>query len=245
MLKVKGKAVLIAYLSLIVMVGYHICIVGSACETIRLTVKSDDWNRVLKGETVNVATEDGREFSIRLIPPYNYEFLLPGAVVYTFEYERRLNVDTTVLDYFIMNEFMVEPIGISIACGSRAIAYGSREPLQFYTEITIHMPSVVDRERLKEVIERVASGEYTLSADECDRWGMYMKEERRYPIINVQALQEFIRERMGIDPVGVTAGGVKIIVHMPQPIERAQLEEIVNEFLQQNDVEWINPVSKP
>ena len=238
MLKVKDKAVLVACLvSIIVMVDY-VCIVGSACETIRLTVKSDDWSKVLKGETVNVATEDGREFSIRLIPPYNYEFLLPGAVVYTFEYERRLNVDTTVLDYFIMNEFMVEPIGISI---TRAY----RELLQFYTEITIHMPSVIDRERLKEVIERVASGEYTLSADECDRWGMYMKEERRYSVINVQALQEFIRERMGIDPVGVTAGGVKIIVHMPQPIERAQLEEIVNEFLQQNGIEWINPVSKP
>jgi hypothetical protein len=96
------------------------------------------------------------------------------------------------------------------------------------------MPEKVNGKLLKNIVDKVISGEYILSASESDGWSIYAKEERKYPIIDAYALQEFIKERLGINPIGVSTTGVKIIVHMPQPIDKAQLGAIVNEFLQQS-----------
>jgi len=173
--------------------------------------------------------------------PYDYEFLLPGAMIYTFEYDKKVGVDATTLDYAITHEIGVEPVGISVAIGGTA--FGREVKDGEYAKITIDMPEKVNEGLLKNVVERVISGEYALSASEYDRWGIYVKEERKYPIIDAYALQEFIEEKLGINPIGFSTSGIKVIVHMPQPVNGVQLEVIVNEFLQQKGIKWMNPAS--
>lgn len=168
--------------------------------------------------------------------PYAYEFLLPGAMIYDFEYDGKVGVDVTTLDYFITHKIGVEPVGIGVATGE--MTFGGEVEDGEYTKITIDMPKDVNDGLLKSVVDKVISGEYVLSAGEYDRWGIYVKEGRKYPIINAYALQEFIKDRSGINPIGVSTSGVKIIVHMSQPVDKARLEAIVNDFLQQNSVTW-------
>lgn len=169
---------------------------------------------------------------------YDYEFQLSGAAIYVFEYDKKVNVDATSLDYFITHETGVEPVGISVAFGWTA--FSGKEVDGQYTRITIHMPEEVNEALLKNVVEKVISGEYTLSASEHDYWGIYVKEKRKYPTIDAHALEEFIEEKLGINPIGVSTSGVRVIIHMPQPVNGAQLEVIVNEFLQQKGIKWMN-----
>lgn len=51
--------------------------------------------------------------------PYDYEFLLHGAAVYVFEYDKKVYVDATTLDYFITHETGIEPVGIGVVCLSQ------------------------------------------------------------------------------------------------------------------------------
>jgi hypothetical protein len=163
---------------------------------------------------------------------YDYEFLLPGTAMYTFEYDKKVSVDVTTLDYAITHEIGVEPVGVGVT--TKGPMFGGKGTNGQYTKITIYMPEKVNGKLLKNIVDKVISGEYILSASESDGWSIYAKEERKYPIIDAYALQEFIKERLGINPIGVSTTGVKIIVHMPQPIDKAQLGAIVNEFLQQS-----------
>jgi len=161
--------------------------------------------------------------------PYDYELLLPGAAVYMFEYYDKVDVDATMLDFFITRDAGVEPVGISVL--------NSKEKNEQFTKITVDMLGKVNEELLTKVVKKVVSGEYTLSASEHDRWSVYIRE-RKYPIINASALQEFINEKLTINPIGVSTSGVRIVVHMPQPVNKAQIEAVVNEFLQQKGIMW-------
>lgn len=166
------------------------------------------------------------------VKPYSYEFLLPGAMIYNFRHENRTWIDVTTLDYFISREIKVEPVGISVAYGMT------------YTDVEVHMPNEVDEETLTMVLEKVASGEYSLTGSEYYGWSTYIKEERKYPIVDLPKLQESIESDLRVSPTGVLADGVKIIIYMPHEVDRTQLEAAVSKFIQQDGVTWSSELER-
>jgi hypothetical protein len=166
------------------------------------------------------------------IKPYSYEFLLPGAKVYSLRHEDRAWVDVTTLDYFISREVGVEPVGVSVVYGMS------------HADVEVHMPHEVNEEILTTVLEKVVSGDYSLTASEYYSWSQHVKKERKYPIVDLPKLQEFIESDFGVSPTGVLADGVKITIIMPQEADRTQLEATVNRFIEQGGVTWSSELER-
>jgi hypothetical protein len=168
----------------------------------------------------------------KYVKPYSYEFLLPATMVYTLSHEDRTWIDVTTLDYFISREVEVEPVGISVVYNMT------------YTDVEVHMPKEVDEETLAMVLEKVASGVYSLTGSKYYSWSRYMKEERKYPVVDLPKLQEFIETYLGVSPTGVLADGVRIVICMPHEVDRTQLEAAVGEFIQQGGVTWSSELER-
>jgi hypothetical protein len=71
-----------------------------------------------------------------------------------------------------------------------------------------------------------------------------MKEERKYPVVDLPKLQEFIETYLGVSPTGVLADGVRIVICMPHEVDRTQLEAAVGEFIQQGGVTWSSELER-